>query len=124
MLAKNSLPLFPFERSVKDGSNSNSTTFTPFSKAKNLFITGHSSGAINFWDASYPLLLPIASITQQVISRVALPISSFIFGMLVNINDVNLSNFYFLTLLIASLVLNDLIFTCSKRVLKLRNMQK
>lgn len=59
MLAKNSLPLFPFERSVKDGSNS------PFSKAKNLVITGHSSGAINFWDASCPLLLPVASITQQ-----------------------------------------------------------
>lgn len=59
MLAKNSLPLFPFEKSVKDGSNS------PFSKAKNLLITGHSSGAINFWDASCPLLLPVASITQQ-----------------------------------------------------------
>ncbi|KAH6759635.1 hypothetical protein C2S51_000184 [Perilla frutescens var. frutescens] len=65
MLVKNSLPLFPFERSIKDGSNSNSTTLTPFSKAKNLLITGHSSGAINFWDASCPLLLPVASITQQ-----------------------------------------------------------
>ncbi|KAK4416885.1 hypothetical protein Salat_2514000 [Sesamum alatum] len=65
MLAKNSLPLFPFERGLKDGSNSNSTTFSPFSKARNLFITGHSSGAINFWDASCPLLLPVASITQQ-----------------------------------------------------------
>ncbi|KAL0449691.1 UNVERIFIED_CONTAM: hypothetical protein Slati_1525500 [Sesamum latifolium] len=65
MLAKNNLPLFPFERSLKDGSNSNSTTFSPFSKARNLFITGHSSGAINFWDASCPLLLPLASITQQ-----------------------------------------------------------
>ncbi|KAL0379102.1 UNVERIFIED_CONTAM: hypothetical protein Sradi_3215700 [Sesamum radiatum] len=65
MLAKNNLPLFPFERSLKDGSNSNSTTFSPFSKARNLFITGHCSGAINFWDASCPLLLPVASITQQ-----------------------------------------------------------
>ncbi|KAI3451362.1 hypothetical protein Pfo_008027 [Paulownia fortunei] len=65
MLAKNSLPLFPFERRVRDGSNSNSTSFSPFLKAKNLFITGHSSGAINFWDASCPLLLPVASITQQ-----------------------------------------------------------
>ncbi|KAL1536891.1 hypothetical protein AAHA92_29467 [Salvia divinorum] len=65
MLAKDSLPLFPFERSLKDGSNSTSSTFTPFSKAKNLLITGHSSGAINFWDASCPLLLPVASITQQ-----------------------------------------------------------
>ncbi|KAL8472511.1 hypothetical protein ACS0TY_029019 [Phlomoides rotata] len=64
-VVKNSLPLFPFERSVKDGSNSNSNTSTSFSKAKNLFITGHSSGEINFWDASCPLLLPVASITQQ-----------------------------------------------------------
>lgn len=63
MVVKESLQLFPFE---KDGSNSNSTTFAPFSKAKNLLITGHSSGAINFWDASCPLLLPIASINQQV----------------------------------------------------------
>ncbi|KAL7104128.1 hypothetical protein ACP275_08G224800 [Erythranthe tilingii] len=66
MVEKYGLPLFPFEkRLVKDGSNSNSTAFVPFSKASNLFITGHSSGAINFWDASRPLLLPLASITQQ-----------------------------------------------------------
>ncbi|GFP88150.1 syntaxin-binding protein 5 [Phtheirospermum japonicum] len=65
MLAKSSLPLFPFERRVKDGCNSNSTTFSPFSNARNLLITGHSSGAINFWDASCPLLLPVAYITQQ-----------------------------------------------------------
>ncbi|KAL7143745.1 hypothetical protein ABFS83_08G213000 [Erythranthe nasuta] len=66
MVEKYGLPLFPFEkRLVKDGSNSNSTAFVPFSKAANLFITGHSSGAINFWDASRPLLLPLASITQQ-----------------------------------------------------------
>ncbi|KAG8383717.1 hypothetical protein BUALT_Bualt04G0042900 [Buddleja alternifolia] len=65
LIAKNSLPLFPFETSLKEGSNSNSATFSPFSKARNLYITGHSSGAINFWDASCPLLLPIASITQQ-----------------------------------------------------------
>lgn len=68
-MMKNSLPLFPFERNVKDGSNSNSNNCTPFSKAKNLFITGHSSGEINFWDASCPLLLPVASITQQVATR-------------------------------------------------------
>ncbi|XP_051141095.1 uncharacterized protein LOC127258338 isoform X2 [Andrographis paniculata] len=61
MLEKNSLPLFPFERSVKDGSNS----FSSFSKAQNLFITGHSSGAVNFWDASRPLFLPLVSVTQQ-----------------------------------------------------------
>ncbi|KAL3838832.1 hypothetical protein ACJIZ3_023423 [Penstemon smallii] len=56
----NNLPFFPFERNIKDG-NSNST----FSRSRNLFITGHSNGAINFWDASCPLFLPVASITQQ-----------------------------------------------------------
>ncbi|KAL3630160.1 hypothetical protein CASFOL_023144 [Castilleja foliolosa] len=65
MLAKSSLAFFPFERRVKDGCNSNSTSYSPFSNARNLLITGHSSGAINFWDASCPLLLPVASITQQ-----------------------------------------------------------
>ncbi|PIN17225.1 hypothetical protein CDL12_10104 [Handroanthus impetiginosus] len=62
MLTKNRLPLLPFETSLKDG---NSSSFSPFSRAKNLFITGHSCGAINFWDASQPVLLPVASITQQ-----------------------------------------------------------
>lgn len=65
IVTKNSLPLFPFERKLKDGSNSNSTTFSPLTRAKNLFITGHENGTINFWDASCPLFLQVASITQQ-----------------------------------------------------------
>ncbi|KAL2522035.1 Transducin/WD40 repeat-like superfamily protein [Forsythia ovata] len=65
LLEKNSLPLFPFERRHRDGSISNSTNFSSFSKARNLYITGHGNGAINFWDASCPLLLPVASLTQQ-----------------------------------------------------------
>lgn len=65
VLAKNCLPLFPFERRQKEGSNSNSTNFSSFSTARNLYITGHNNGAINFWDASCPLLLPVASLTQQ-----------------------------------------------------------
>nr|GMC62540.1 uncharacterized protein LOC109167710 isoform X1 [Ipomoea batatas] len=58
-------PLFPFERKQKDGTISNSGSSAEFSKAKNLYITGHSNGAINFWDVSCPLLLPIVSLTQQ-----------------------------------------------------------
>ncbi|XP_073293615.1 uncharacterized protein [Primulina huaijiensis] len=65
IVAKNSLPLFPFERKLKDGSNSNSMTFSPLTRDKNLFITGHDNGTINFWDASCPLFLQVASITQQ-----------------------------------------------------------
>ncbi|GER26234.1 transducin/WD40 repeat-like superfamily protein [Striga asiatica] len=65
ILAKNALPFLPFEKGAKDGWNSNPTAFSAFSNARNLFITGHSSGTINFWDASCPLLLPVASITQQ-----------------------------------------------------------
>lgn len=68
-MAKNSLPLFPFERNLKDGSNSNSMTFSPLTRAKNLFITGHDNGTINFWDASCPLFLHVASITQQVMKK-------------------------------------------------------
>ncbi|CAH9105937.1 unnamed protein product [Cuscuta europaea] len=63
--AKDIFPLFPFERRQKDGTVSNSAHCVEFSKAKNLFITGHSSGAINIWDVSCPLLLPIVSLTQQ-----------------------------------------------------------
>lgn len=66
-LTKDIFPLFPFERKQKDGTISNSARSVEFSKAKNLYITGHSNGAINFWDVSCPLLLPIVSLTQQVI---------------------------------------------------------
>ncbi|XP_019172348.1 PREDICTED: uncharacterized protein LOC109167710 isoform X1 [Ipomoea nil] len=58
-LTKDIFPLFPFERKQKDNSS------VEFSKAKNLYITGHSNGTINFWDVSCPLLLPIVSLTQQ-----------------------------------------------------------
>ncbi|XP_070024076.1 uncharacterized protein [Nicotiana sylvestris] len=61
-LIKDSMPLFPFERAQKDGTGPNSTQF---SKAKNVFISGHSNGAINFWDVSCPNPLPIVSLTQQ-----------------------------------------------------------
>lgn len=61
-LIKDSIPLFPFERGQKDGTGSNSTQF---SKAKNVFLSGHSNGAINLWDVSCPNPLPIVSITQQ-----------------------------------------------------------
>nr|GLL19078.1 uncharacterized protein LOC109167710 isoform X1 [Ipomoea trifida] len=64
-LTKDIFPLFPFERKQKDGTISNSGSSTEFSKAKNLYITGHSNGAINFWDVSCPLMLPIVSLTQQ-----------------------------------------------------------
>nr|GMC95703.1 uncharacterized protein LOC109167710 isoform X1 [Ipomoea batatas] len=64
-LTKDIFPLFPFERKQKDGTISNSGSSAEFSKAKNLYITGHSNGAINFWDVSCPLMLPIVSLTQQ-----------------------------------------------------------
>ncbi|KAF3634910.1 putative high mobility group B2 protein-like isoform 1 [Capsicum annuum] len=61
-LIKDSIPLFPFERGQKDGTGSNSTQF---SKAKNVFVSGDSNGAINLWDVSCPNPLPIVSLTQQ-----------------------------------------------------------
>ncbi|XP_009590622.1 uncharacterized protein [Nicotiana tomentosiformis] len=61
-LIKDSIPLFPFERAQKDGTGPNSTQF---SKAKNVFVSGHDNGAINFWDVSCPNPLPIVSLTQQ-----------------------------------------------------------
>lgn len=56
-------PLFPFDLRQQEGINS--SRFNGFSKFKNMYITGHSNGAINFWDASSPVMLPIVSITQQ-----------------------------------------------------------
>ncbi|XP_043714001.1 uncharacterized protein LOC122662432 isoform X2 [Telopea speciosissima] len=64
-LAKNSTPLLPNDMKGKDANNSYSTHFSGFAKIKNLYITGHSNGAINFWDLSFPLFLPISSINQQ-----------------------------------------------------------
>lgn len=63
LLSKKIPSLFSFEAKQKDGSSS--TTFSSFSNFKNIYITGHSNGAINFWDASSPLLIPIVSFNQQ-----------------------------------------------------------
>ncbi|KAH7849902.1 hypothetical protein Vadar_024735 [Vaccinium darrowii] len=60
LLEKLAPSLFSFDMKVKD-----TTQSTQFSKSKNLYITGHNNGAINFWDASCPVMLPIASIVQQ-----------------------------------------------------------
>ncbi|XP_052190065.1 uncharacterized protein LOC127799878 isoform X2 [Diospyros lotus] len=56
-------PLFPFDTRQKDLTQS--MNFSRFSKSKNLYITGHMNGAINFWDASCPVMVPVASIVQQ-----------------------------------------------------------
>ncbi|KAK8965667.1 hypothetical protein KSP40_PGU020395 [Platanthera guangdongensis] len=42
-----------------------STRFEGFTKIKRLYITGHMDGAINFWDASFPILLLILSVKPQ-----------------------------------------------------------
>ncbi|XP_077231077.1 transducin/WD40 repeat-like superfamily protein isoform X2 [Tasmannia lanceolata] len=63
--AKNFPSLFPIYAKEKDGDNLYSTHFSGFAKIKNLYITGHSNGAINFWDASCPFLLLILSVRQQ-----------------------------------------------------------
>ncbi|KAI7738388.1 hypothetical protein M8C21_008451, partial [Ambrosia artemisiifolia] len=49
LLSKKIPAVFSFEAKQKDGSSS----------------SGHSNGAINFWDASSPLLMPIVSFNQQ-----------------------------------------------------------
>ena len=41
--------------------------FTGFAKVKNLYITGHDDGTIKFWDVTCLLLIPLVSLTQQVI---------------------------------------------------------
>ncbi|XP_057958886.1 uncharacterized protein LOC131151627 [Malania oleifera] len=65
MLAKNIQPLLPFDVKPKEGTQLNSVHFGGFTKIKNLYITGHSNGAINFWDLSCPILLPVLSLKQQ-----------------------------------------------------------
>ncbi|MED6112163.1 hypothetical protein PIB30_059215 [Stylosanthes scabra] len=64
-LMKNYPPLVMVETNVKDVSTLSSTKFTGFSKVQNLYITGHNNGAINFWDASCPLFIPILQLKQQ-----------------------------------------------------------
>ncbi|CAI0421744.1 unnamed protein product [Linum tenue] len=66
VLARNVPSVLPFEGKLKEGSNMNSVhKFTGFSKIKNVYITGHKDGAINFWDVSCPLPIPVLSLTQQ-----------------------------------------------------------
>lgn len=65
LLAKSIPSLFSFETKPKDGTQLNAARFTGFLKVKNLYITGHNDGALNFWDLSCPLLVPILSLKQQ-----------------------------------------------------------
>ncbi|XP_022740862.1 uncharacterized protein LOC111292647 isoform X2 [Durio zibethinus] len=65
LLAKNIPSLVPLETKSKDGGHSNSYQFSGFGKVKNLYITGHCDGAINFWDLSCPFPIPILSLKQQ-----------------------------------------------------------
>ncbi|GMN28702.1 hypothetical protein TIFTF001_002146 [Ficus carica] len=60
-LAKDFPHIFSFENKTKDGS----TQFNGFSKVRNLYITGHSNGAITFCDVSSPILIPVLSLKQQ-----------------------------------------------------------
>ncbi|RVW32909.1 hypothetical protein CK203_088042 [Vitis vinifera] len=64
-LAKSIPPFLPSEAKPKMKHGLNSTNFGGFAKIKNLYITGHSNGAIYFWDLSCPFLLPILSLKQQ-----------------------------------------------------------
>ncbi|KAL6882619.1 hypothetical protein ACP4OV_011309 [Aristida adscensionis] len=55
---------YPWLFSMKDKGQT-STSFANIRKTHNLYITGHLDGAISFWDASCPLLLPIFTIKHQ-----------------------------------------------------------
>ncbi|PIA46731.1 hypothetical protein AQUCO_01500343v1 [Aquilegia coerulea] len=65
MLMKSFPALLPTEGRAKDGNSLSFVRFNGFSNIKNLYITGHSDGTINFWDISCPLLIPISSVKQQ-----------------------------------------------------------
>ncbi|KAK1305313.1 hypothetical protein QJS10_CPB11g02158 [Acorus calamus] len=58
--AKNFPSLF-----ATDAKDRSAARFSGNKRTKNLYITGHSNGDINFWDASCPFLLLILSIKQQ-----------------------------------------------------------
>ncbi|KAF5753105.1 Transducin/WD40 repeat-like superfamily protein isoform 3 [Tripterygium wilfordii] len=62
-------PLMPLETKQNDEAYLKSIQFSGFSRVKNLYITGHSDGAISFWDASCPFFTPILSVKQQVSSN-------------------------------------------------------
>ncbi|XP_062102768.1 uncharacterized protein LOC133812938 isoform X2 [Humulus lupulus] len=65
MLAKDMSHMFSSDAKPRDGSSSSSYQFSGFLRVKNLYITGHSNGAITFWDVSSPVFIPIFSIKQQ-----------------------------------------------------------
>ncbi|KAM3709989.1 hypothetical protein ACJW31_02G216300 [Castanea mollissima] len=65
VMGRNIPPLLPSETKQKDGIQLNSAHFSGFLKIRNLYITGHSDGAINFWDLSCPFLIPVFSLKQQ-----------------------------------------------------------
>ncbi|CAL0313098.1 unnamed protein product [Lupinus luteus] len=64
-LVKNHPLLIPAETIQREGTSPSSAKFTGFSKVQNLYITGHSNGAINFWDASCPFFTSILQLRQQ-----------------------------------------------------------
>ncbi|KAI6671602.1 hypothetical protein NL676_006487 [Syzygium grande] len=64
-LVKRVTPLLHSKKNGKDASQINPIPFGGFAKVKNLYVTGHSNGATNFWDMSCPLPLPIFSVEQQ-----------------------------------------------------------
>ncbi|CAN6541397.1 unnamed protein product [Malus baccata var. baccata] len=84
LLAKSFPSHLSFETKLKDGTQLNASRFTGFSKVKNLYITGHSDGAINFWDLSCPLLIPIISLKQQSeddLSLSGIPLTALFFDL-------------------------------------------
>lgn len=55
--------MFSLEAKTNDVPNH----FNGFSRVRNLYITGHASGAITFWDVSTPAFIPILALKQQAI---------------------------------------------------------
>lgn len=63
MLGRSIPSLLHFETKAKDGTY----PFSGFTKIKNLYITGHRDGTINFWDVTCPFFIPLLSLKQQVL---------------------------------------------------------
>ncbi|GAB2282490.1 hypothetical protein Dimus_017033 [Dionaea muscipula] len=60
LVSRNFPSLLPFE-----SKQINAAEFGGFAKIRNLCITGHNDGVINFWDFTRPSMLPLLSIRQQ-----------------------------------------------------------
>ncbi|KAJ0967773.1 hypothetical protein J5N97_024690 [Dioscorea zingiberensis] len=76
--------LFSIDSKEKDGNHLSSARLREFSKTRNLYVTGHQDGVVNFWDASCPLLLPILSLKPQgeaVNSSTGVPVTALIFDI-------------------------------------------